>query len=321
MPWYAYESQIAIDESGSIARNAEGFVYSTADTSFTTPLEVTDLAGVVRSEIVANALGLIEQFRVEDYKTVVWKSGDFMMVLHSIEGAIEEVEQAKDAAVAAQVAAEAAAAAASTAALPPGGTPGYFVMAGPSGTPTWAPAPTGGAGITGAPSTWPTSFPPDAHTTAVADLRTGVGQPLSSAAAAVLAALTAADIRAAAQAAPSTTVSFPGFGSTSTQAMRGDKTFKSAEIALTSTVTGLTAGDVQAALVELAARPTGGSGTTLSGTWVELKYDTISGSWPLRPSSSTSVVYVWTGPRSVGQPPLGGGYVLVGTDKYLAVEG
>lgn len=110
MTWYTYEAAIALDAvTGDVARSAAGQVYATADTAFATPLTVTDLAGITRSELVANDQGLIEPFRVENNPQVVWKSGAYEIVLPSFQGVLDE-------AIATRVLAEAAASSAQTAA-------------------------------------------------------------------------------------------------------------------------------------------------------------------------------------------------------------
>lgn len=106
MTWFEFDSLIALDApSGAVARNAAGHLYAPADTAHATPLFVTDLSGVVRTEIVANALGLIEPFRVEDHTLVHWVSGPYVIQLLSIQGVLADVLAAK---AAAQASAEAA---------------------------------------------------------------------------------------------------------------------------------------------------------------------------------------------------------------------
>lgn len=110
MAWYTYESAIALDaQSGGIARSAAGQVYAVSDVLFSAPLSVTDLAGVSRTELVANAMGVLEPFRVQDNPTVVWKSGPYVIVLPSFQGMLDEATAARALADAAATSAAAAA--------------------------------------------------------------------------------------------------------------------------------------------------------------------------------------------------------------------
>lgn len=110
MTWYVFEPIIALDPTNdSIAKNAAGQVYATTDTTYETPLSVTDLAGIVRTELIADSRGYIEQFRVEDHPVVLWKSGDHKSVVPSIEGIVADARGSRAAAETAQLAAETAA--------------------------------------------------------------------------------------------------------------------------------------------------------------------------------------------------------------------
>lgn len=111
--WYIFEGLLAIDEqSGGIARNAEGHVYALADTTFATPLPVTDLQGVPLTALTSNQLGYIPSFKCQT-RIALWKSGPYIIPVWSIQGVLEDIVEARqaaeDAAIAAQQAAEAAA--------------------------------------------------------------------------------------------------------------------------------------------------------------------------------------------------------------------
>jgi hypothetical protein len=309
MTWYGYDSQIAIDQSTEqIARNAAGHVYATTDTAFATPLTVTDLAGVTRSEIIANSFGLIEEFRVEDYKVVVWKSGDFKTQLSSISGIIADADAARTAAEQAFTDLQAYIAA-NPGTLPSGRQPGQILGVLGDGTLGWvAPTVGGGSGILNAPAVWPTAspWPVPLHThpaTAIADSTT-VGR-------AVMTAPDAAAARVALAAAPSSVVSFPGLSSTDpTKAAPGGHTHGASTIPFTPTGA-ISATDVQGAIQQAAA--TGGTATLPTGVTVTRIFS--SGAYPPRGTLAAGTIVIWRGPV---WPTIGGLYMDATLDTYLA---
>jgi hypothetical protein len=292
---------------------------------------------IVDSELVITGNAFVPQFYVEDTYELDWWDGTNRVPIDSNYGARVAAQLAQTAAegaaaaasdevagefaeltaaaLASQTAAEAAAANIDAAgvALPLGGTPGdVLYRAATERTGEWGPAVVGGGGttISGAPSVWPSTFPPEGHTTALADLRKPSGASTSALSAATLAVLTAAtsgDLLTAVGAAPSTTVSYPGAAKgVSGKAMPGTATFAANEIALSTTISGVTAGDVQGTLVELAARPTGGGGgaTVPTGVIVAVRYTTTQ---PTRASLGlrTGDAVDWCSPT---QPIIGGAY-------------
>lgn len=314
MTWYGYDSQIALDQSTEqIARNAAGHVYATTDTTFSTPLTVTDLAGVVRSEIIANGLGLIEEFRVEDHKLVVWKSGDFKTQLASISGIIADAEEAR--ASAAQALQDLQDYIAQNPALPAGRTPGTILGTLTDNSLGWvSPTTGGGSGILNAPTVWPSTFPPAAHSEAVGQLRKSEGgAALLQAVLDFLTADTAKKARDAIGAVAASELSIPIPGPLATNFMPGNRTFSANEIGLGVAIPGLSATtNLLAAVTELAARPTGGG----TGTLPFVYRNETTGVYGTRPNLPAGVYAWWIG--SV-EPPQGGLYMLPG-DFYFAPE-
>lgn len=306
MPWYEFESQIALDApTGAIARNAEGQVFATSDTTFTTPLAVQDLAGVPRTALVSNNLGLIEPFQVEDQKLVNWKSGPYIVPVLSIQGVIADGEANRDASLAAQAAAEQAA---SLSSLPEGGTDGQVLTVGPDG-PAWQPPAQATSGITGAPTAWPSTFPPSAHTHPAGQISdaTTVGQAL-------IKAVDQAAARAAIAAGTGNGTSNLALGTTGTTAAPGNHTHAAAALAFVPP-TGMTATDVQSAIAEVNTKASaggGGTGTIPAGTLVERRY--TAGAYPVRGTLPAGTVVWWAGPV---QPLIGGNYAIAGVDHYV----
>lgn len=108
MAWNLFPTMLALDEStGDVARNAVGEVFAPEDTARATPLALQDPSGVSMSTAVSNRLGVIQRFRVDGRKYVVWKSGSHEVDIVSIEAIIGDVDAAV---LAAQQAAGAAAA-------------------------------------------------------------------------------------------------------------------------------------------------------------------------------------------------------------------
>jgi hypothetical protein len=327
MTWYTFDAYIALDpDTEQIARNAAGQVYATSDTAFASPLPVTDLAGVVRFELLADDRGFIEAFRVENHKIVVWKSGGYEIPMWSMTGVLEDVEAAKAAALAAQAAAEDAAAGS---VIPQDGELADVFTWGPDG-PVWlAPGPGTGGSI----SQWsdveslpgyPTSgFPAAAHTEDVSQLRKGGnGTPLATPVLSLLRAVDKPAALSAIGAAPDSTVSYPGAQKgAADKAMPGDAIFGAGEVLFTPP-SGSTADTVGEALLELYTRPSspGGGGSAPAGTMILVRY--TSGAWSARPTGlPAGAVVVWSGPKSVGAPPIGGVYAVAGVDRYWPEPG
>jgi hypothetical protein len=339
MAMIRFRAQIATDPATAMPRpELVGLSGQIVQEGTTTPVAIyEDFAmtlPITDSELVITGNAFIPQFYVEDVYELDWWDGTNRVPIESNYGsrvaaqlaqaaaegaaaaASAEVEAEfavqTAAAQAAQAAAEEAAAIldAAAIALPAGGEPGDMLYRGTTErTGEWGPAVVGGSGttISGAPSVWPSTFPPSTHTTAIAELRKPAG-PLSATAIAALSAASAAELRTAADAAPSSTVSYPGAAKGVTgKAMPGDATFEADEIPLAASISGITAGDVQGTLAELAARPTGGGGsgaTVPTGVIVAARYTTTQ---PTRASLGLRAgdAVDWCSPTA---PIIGGAY-------------
>jgi hypothetical protein len=239
MAMIRFRAQIATDPATAMPRpELVGLSGQIVQEGTTTPVAIyEDFAmtlPITDSELVITGNAFIPQFYVEDTYELDWWDGTNRVPIESNYGsrvaaqlaqtaaegaaaaASAEVESEfavqTAAAQAAQAAAEEAAAIldAAAIALPAGGEPGDMLYRGTTErTGEWGPAVVGGGGttISGAPSVWPSTFPPSTHTTALADLRkpssSGSGTSvLSATAVAALTAATATELRVAADAAP-----------------------------------------------------------------------------------------------------------------------
>lgn len=116
MPSYTYGPMVAYSDTGTILRSGSGQVYAEGDTTFSTPLAVTDLAGVPLVTVAIDAQGVTQSF-IADVPTVIWKSGDYVLPIFSPTGTLAAAQTAAFSAVEAagsaeqaRIAAEAAAA-------------------------------------------------------------------------------------------------------------------------------------------------------------------------------------------------------------------
>lgn len=109
MATFDFEPHLAIDESGNQAINSVAQVYSYTDTTFATPLEITDLAGVVIPTFVSTDLGVFPPFQTIDEPLVRLVSGPYIATLASVGGLRDEAVAARLASEAAQLAAQDAA--------------------------------------------------------------------------------------------------------------------------------------------------------------------------------------------------------------------
>lgn len=134
-----------------------------------------------------------------------------------------------------------------------------------------------GSGITGAPSTWPETFPPAGHSHQAAEIAnaTAVGRN-------VLTAVSQQAAREAIGAGTGNGTSNLAIGTTSSTAAAGNHTHSAASVAFTPTGSTLTATNVQDAIVQAAA--TGGTG----GTGDERAVYYASGAYPTQPSTAPS---------------------------------
>lgn len=98
MTVHLYEQFVAINSAGTRAAFAEFSAYAPADTSFTTPLDVFDAAGVPMATVDANGEGIVQPYGADGYLFIVLKSGDFIFPRVSAQGLVNEVTAAAAAA-------------------------------------------------------------------------------------------------------------------------------------------------------------------------------------------------------------------------------
>lgn len=153
-----------------VVRNSTVEFFLEGDATFSTPQELWDYAGVsLGASLTSNDIGYCVPFVTDASTALVVKAGEYVDHLESIQGVREDVEAARDAALAAAAAAGALAAAGS-----------------------------GAGGISGAPPEWPTTFPPSQHSHRTTDLVKPDGTtPLASLILTLLAAADAQSARAA----------------------------------------------------------------------------------------------------------------------------
>lgn len=85
MVLFPYRSILAFDAaSGQKAANATGQVFALDDTTFTTPLNPVDAAGVAVN-LTANGDGILPTFYLDGYTSVNWKSGSWVFPLVTTE--------------------------------------------------------------------------------------------------------------------------------------------------------------------------------------------------------------------------------------------
>lgn len=119
MARYEFPSMVAKDPTMDVTvRDGSGTIYALLDTTFGTPLPVYDRYGSVKSTVNTTNEGQTEEFYVDNYPVVWWKSGSWAFLISSYTGMLAAVQaseasalSAADAALAAQAAAEAALAA------------------------------------------------------------------------------------------------------------------------------------------------------------------------------------------------------------------
>ena len=290
MPIQTFSGINVYDEQGNPAPGAVGNFYALSDTTYSTPLPATDLYGLPTIP-TANSRGKLPGLRVDHTEpAVVFKSGEFVQELISIEGVLasstaatvavdaipERVEQAVDEALNEVLVEQGN--------IPTGGTTGQVLTknSGADRDVVWS-DPTGGSGsgmtsysdVVALPG-YPTGgFPsaPHSHTASQISDATSIGRSL----------MTAADqqtARAAIGAGTGNGTSNLVLGTTGSTAMPGNRVFSDAEI--TAAANGsLPAGTVRSQLAALDSRPSGGTGAVY-----EWRY--ASGAYPALPSAKPS---------------------------------
>jgi len=259
-----FDRSLAWSPDQGLVPHAVATVYALTDTELSQPLELTDLTDVPMSALEADAYGVYPPFKVVSGETdVIAVSGDLVTAVTSRLGMKGEPGDPGP----------------EGAGVPPlnTGSPGMVATHVGDGV-AWASSP---AGIVNAPSTWPSEFPasPHSHPASQISNSTTVGRAL----------LTAADAQAARAAIGAGTgngTSDLTLGTASTQAAPGNHTHGATSLSFTPTG-GITATNVQDAIVQAAATGSGGSGTSSVYVW---RY--ASGAYPTLPASKPAGVDV-----------------------------
>lgn len=284
----------AISPGGGTVPGAVAKVYAIEDEAFLNPLEITDLSGVPMDELVASADGIYPAFRVvSGEKRVMAKSGDLVLPMTSSEGLRGPAGPAGPAGAGTD---------------PTGSVAGQVLTStGPDTTPEYRDPPNG-SGIQGAPSTWPSTFTPAAHTHPTSNLRTGADAPLSAPVLNLLSAASQAAARAAIGAGTGNGSSNLTLGTTSTTAARGDHGHTADALAFESTPA-IPATDVQSAIEFVAA--SGGGGGTVDTVPSLVRVETAPGVYPPRGTARADLQIVWMGsvPPPSATPTSGTNFV------------
>lgn len=97
-----FSAAVALDQNGRVIRDAEADVYALGDTSFTTPLAITDPSGVPMAKLRSNSDGIYPEFRVvSGAQQIIAKSGDRTTPMTSLGVIAKAAEDARDEAQAA----------------------------------------------------------------------------------------------------------------------------------------------------------------------------------------------------------------------------
>ena len=82
-----FDSTLALNPAGGTVPNAVATVYALDDITFTTPLEITNMSGVIIDSIVASPDGIYPAFKVTSgERKVNAKSGEYITPITSMEG-------------------------------------------------------------------------------------------------------------------------------------------------------------------------------------------------------------------------------------------
>lgn len=181
----------------------------------------------------------------------------------------------------------------------------------------WIPFPAQTGGIVGAPSTWPSLFPPMGHTHPVSQL-----EDASSVAKAFLQARDAQEARAAIGAGTGNGTSNLQLGSGGTQAAPGNHGHNADTLTFTPTAgSPITATTVKAAIEQAAATGGGGGGGTGTSSVLVVKF--ASGQYPALPATKPAGVtlILFKGPVQPTTGNVSGGipaYVGDGSTQIMA---
>lgn len=81
-----FEKSLALAPTGGAVPNAEALVYAVSDTSFSTPLTITDRSGIPLTTLIASPDGIFPQFMCPGVTQVVAKAGDVTTTITSLLG-------------------------------------------------------------------------------------------------------------------------------------------------------------------------------------------------------------------------------------------
>lgn len=279
---YIFDGIVALNPATGLPEpNGTGQVYALADTGLTTPLTVRSLSGITTTTVTSGPLGAVTVFVTEDHPRVRWVSGGQQIVLTSFDGLLADAIAARQAAIGALTELQAFVGEHEGIDFPAGGAPGNVLTLDSAGERRWLP-PTeggGGSGIAGAPSIWPTEFKAAEHTHPSSQINdtTTLGRNLMK-------ALDQADARRIMGAGTGNGSSNLRLGTSSSDAAPGDHTHSAGAIRFTPGG-GITAEDLQTAVLQAAAMGGGGSGTS------EVMVVTYrSGAYPSLPSTKPTGV-------------------------------
>jgi hypothetical protein len=159
-----FTSRVALDPAtGTLARNAQFQVYAIDDTTYSTPLSITDPTGVPISAVRSTDQGVTEPFKApEGHSQVVLRSGSYAIPIDSLDAIDKRLDGVEQSVQAAESSAASAAASAESAVRSVNGT---F----PDPTGNVEISVSGGGTGTGGDVTWgnlpgrPATFPPSGH--------------------------------------------------------------------------------------------------------------------------------------------------------------
>lgn len=261
-----FRAEVAYDiPTKSLLPGAVADVYADDDTTFSTPLTLTELGGAPMAQLVANDQGVFPPFKVDSpdvHDSVIAKSGSYTTVIVSTSGNKGDPGDEGPAGEG----------------IPPlsSGTPGQVVRHGGDAA-VWGDEASGGGGGV---SSWndltdkPSSFPPASHTHTSGGISdsTPVGRQV----------LTAADPQAARQAIGAGTgngTSNLTIGTSSTQAAPGNHTHAASTLGWTPP-SGWAATDVQAAIEEAGNRGGSGGSNTMYRYYASGQYPALPATKP-----------------------------------------
>lgn len=129
-----FDMKLALNpETGNVVASAEAQVYAIEDTTFSTPLQITDMSDIPLASLIASPTGIYPQFKVTTgEERVMAKAGTMVTPLTSAEGSRGPKGDPGDSGVV----------------DPTNSQPGFVLTSnGPTTPPSWLPPVAGGAGV------------------------------------------------------------------------------------------------------------------------------------------------------------------------------